>query len=60
MNLSQRRAETVGGALVSHGVAPQRVIATGYGETMPVATNSSERGRQLNRRVEILLKARAT
>ncbi len=60
MNLSQRRAETVGGALVSHGVAPQRVMATGYGETMPVATNSSERGRQLNRRVEILLKARAT
>lgn len=60
MNLSQRRAETVGGALVSHGVAPQRVMATGYGETMPVATNNSERGRQLNRRVEILLKARAT
>ena len=60
MNLSQRRAETVSGALVAHGVAPQRMIATGYGETMPVATNSSERGRQLNRRVEILLKARAT
>jgi len=60
LNLSQRRAETVESALVSHGVAPQRVVASGYGETMPVATNSSERGRQLNRRVEILLKAKAS
>jgi outer membrane protein OmpA-like peptidoglycan-associated protein len=60
MNLSQRRAESVESALVSHGVASQRVVANGYGETMPVATNNSERGRQLNRRVEILLKAKAT
>jgi outer membrane protein OmpA-like peptidoglycan-associated protein len=60
LNLSQRRAETVESTLVSHGVAPQRVVASGYGETMPVATNSSERGRQLNRRVEILLKAKAS
>jgi outer membrane protein OmpA-like peptidoglycan-associated protein len=60
MNLSQRRAEDGGEPLVSHGVAPQRVVASGYGETMPVATNSSERGRQLNRRVEILLKAKAS
>ena len=60
LNLSQRRAESVEDALVSHGVASQRVVANGYGETMPVATNSSERGRQLNRRVEILLKTKAT
>ena len=58
--LSRRRAETVGSVLVASGVAPQRVVATGYGERMPVASNSSERGRQLNRRVEILLKARAS
>jgi len=58
--LSQRRAETGGSALVAHGVAPQRVLATGYGETLPVASNASERGRQLNRRVEILLRAKAS
>jgi outer membrane protein OmpA-like peptidoglycan-associated protein len=34
--------------------------ASGYGETLPVASNSSERGRQLNRRVTLLLKAKAT
>jgi len=58
-DLSERRAESVGGALVARGVAPTRLVATGYGETLPVASNGSERGRRLNRRVAILLKARA-
>ena len=57
-HLSERRAQTVGSALVADGVAPQRVVATGYGEALPVASNASERGRRLNRRVAILLKAR--
>jgi outer membrane protein OmpA-like peptidoglycan-associated protein len=57
--LSERRAETVGGALVARGVSPRRLATEGYGETMPVASNRSERGRSANRRVEILLKARA-
>jgi outer membrane protein OmpA-like peptidoglycan-associated protein len=56
--LSERRAETVGGALVARGVEPRRLATEGYGETMPVASNSSERGRSANRRVEILLKTR--
>jgi outer membrane protein OmpA-like peptidoglycan-associated protein len=59
-DLSERRAETVGGALVARGVAPQRLVATGYGESLPVASNGSERGRRLNRRVAILLKAKAS
>jgi len=57
-DLSERRAESVGGALVARGVAPTRLVATGYGETLPVASNGSERGRRLNRRVAILLKAK--
>jgi outer membrane protein OmpA-like peptidoglycan-associated protein len=55
--LSQRRAEAVGGVLVSRGVAPPRLVATGYGETQPVATNASARGRHVNRRVEIVVRA---
>jgi outer membrane protein OmpA-like peptidoglycan-associated protein len=58
--LSEQRAQTVSGALVARGVAPNRLVATGYGATLPVASNSSDRGRRLNRRVAILLKARAT
>jgi len=56
--LSERRAEAVGGAVVSRGVAAPRVVAAGHGETEPVATNASARGRNLNRRVEIEVRAR--
>jgi outer membrane protein OmpA-like peptidoglycan-associated protein len=59
-DLSERRARSVSAALVDYGVAPMRLAASGYGETLPVASNSSERGRQLNRRVTLLLKAKAT
>jgi len=38
--------------LVSKGVAKTRLVAKGYGETIPVAENDTEEGRQLNRRVE--------
>jgi len=58
-DLSQRRATTVADAIIRHGVSSSRVVATGYGETMPVASNTSDRGRSLNRRVAILLKAKA-
>ena len=58
-DLSERRADSVADALVANGVAPQRLVATGYGETYPVASNASDRGRRLNRRVAILLKTRA-
>lgn len=56
--LSERRAGTVRNFLVGRGVAPARVTALGYGETSPRASNDTPRGRQLNRRVDVLLRAR--
>lgn len=53
MDLSIRRANAVRALLVQRGVAESRIDAVGYGETMPVATNDTEAGRQRNRRVEI-------
>jgi OOP family OmpA-OmpF porin len=52
MTLSQDRASSVANYLITHGVDPMRVTATGYGETLPVDTNKSEKGRTRNRRVE--------
>lgn len=53
--LSEDRADAVRTALVGLGVAPERVVTRGYGEQFPVASNSTAAGRQLNRRVEIVL-----
>jgi len=53
MDLSKRRANAVKNLLAQRGVAESRVEVVGYGETMPVATNDTEAGRQKNRRVEI-------
>ena len=53
--LSERRANAVRTALVDAGIARQRIDTRGYGEEYPVAGNGSESGRQLNRRVEIVL-----
>jgi outer membrane protein OmpA-like peptidoglycan-associated protein len=53
--LSSRRAEAVRNALVSMGVAGERLSAKGLGEAFPVAGNEQAAGRQLNRRVEIVL-----
>ena len=53
LTLSQRRAEAVRQLLIQRGVSPSRIIATGYGETMPRAGNNTASGRQMNRRVEI-------
>jgi chemotaxis protein MotB len=54
--LSMARATSVLHYLVDKkGLAPQRVAATGYGEYRPVATNDTEEGRRLNRRVEIVI-----
>ena len=53
MDLSNRRAMAVKNLLVQRGIADSRIEAVGYGETLPVATNDTEAGRQRNRRVEI-------
>jgi outer membrane protein OmpA-like peptidoglycan-associated protein len=53
MNLSKRRANTVKTLLVQRGVADSRIEVVGFGATMPVATNNTDIGRQMNRRVEI-------
>ena len=54
-NLSQRRALAVADYLSGQGVDSRRFAVTGFGETRPVADNSSQSGRALNRRVEIQL-----
>lgn len=53
--LSERRATAVGDALLSLGVARDRIRQRGYGESYPVAANDTAQNRQLNRRVEIVL-----
>jgi outer membrane protein OmpA-like peptidoglycan-associated protein len=58
--LSERRASSVENYLVDRGVDPKRLAALGYGETAPVASNDTAGGRQQNRRVDIMLRARAT
>ena len=51
--LSEQRAGGVRDYLVDQGVNNGRVVAVGFGETRPKATNDTPEGRQLNRRVEI-------
>ena len=51
-DLSQRRAQAVVTYLTQHGIVASRLTAAGYGETQPVAPNTSKTGRQLNRRTE--------
>lgn len=55
--LSERRAMNVGSVLISGGVIRQRLIAEGFGEQRPVASNSTDDGRQRNRRVEVYISA---
>ncbi|GAC1432076.1 MAG: hypothetical protein NVSMB7_07940 [Chitinophagaceae bacterium] len=52
MKLSDNRAKSVREYIVSKGIAGNRIGSQGYGETKPVATNETDDGRQLNRRVE--------
>lgn len=55
LGLSQRRAQAVVDDLVAHhGIARSRLVAKGYGLTKPVASNATDAGKALNRRVELL------
>jgi len=52
LKLSRERAEAVKTFLVKfYGISPERLVARGYGETQPVASNETEEGRAMNRRV---------
>jgi OOP family OmpA-OmpF porin len=51
--LSVQRAETVKAYFVERGIAADRIVVVGYGETAPRDTNDTIEGRRLNRRVEI-------
>jgi outer membrane protein OmpA-like peptidoglycan-associated protein len=53
--LSDNRAGAVRTALLGMGVGTERITSRGYGESYPVATNDTAAGRQLNRRVEIVV-----
>ena len=52
-SLSERRAESVANFLANSGVQRARLATKGYGESQPIASNSTEEGRAANRRVEI-------
>jgi chemotaxis protein MotB len=53
--LSQKRADAVMAFLISQGVNPDLVVAKGFGEASPVASNATPKGRAENRRVELSL-----
>jgi outer membrane protein OmpA-like peptidoglycan-associated protein len=55
LDLSQRRANTVKSVLVDRGIASMRIVSRGYGKEFGVASNADSGGRQLNRRVEIVI-----
>lgn len=56
-DLSERRAMNVSSILMQGGVIRQRLVATGFGETRPIASNASDEGRARNRRVEVYISA---
>ena len=55
LQLSEQRAQAVREALISLGVAADRVTALGMGEDFPIASNEDEAGRAQNRRVDVIL-----
>lgn len=57
MTLSKQRAESVSSFLVSKGVRSNRMTTVGYGETQPIADNSTAAGMAQNRRVEVAIYA---
>jgi len=57
MRLSQRRAQSVASYLEHRGILASRLAILGMGETQPIADNSTDSGREQNRRVELFVTA---
>lgn len=55
--ITASRAENIKQFLVDQGIASKRMNASGYGATYPIADNTSDRGRAMNERIEILIRA---
>lgn len=53
LDLSEKRANSVVAYFVSQGIDADRLVAIGYGKGLPIASNDTEEGRALNRRVEM-------
>ena len=53
--LSATRAVNVARFMIEEGVAPERISAAGYADTMPTTSNATAEGRAMNRRIEIVL-----
>ena len=53
MKLGQRRADTVKSYLVERGVSSSKITTKSFGESQPVASNSTAEGRAKNRRAEV-------
>ncbi|MCF6262541.1 MAG: OmpA family protein [Xanthomonadales bacterium] len=56
--LSERRAQSVFNFMIGQDIYPERMYSVGYGESHPIADNSSLEGRNENRRVEILIRGK--
>lgn len=55
LQLSQERVDAVRTWLIANGIDAARLVAKGYGETTPIATNDTEEGRAQNRRVQFVI-----
>ena len=55
LELSQKRADTIHKYLINAGIDSSRIVANGYGERFPIASNTTEEGRALNRRTEFVI-----
>jgi outer membrane protein OmpA-like peptidoglycan-associated protein len=58
LRLSDNRARSVRSYLIANGISADRVLAKGFGETKPIASNDTEAGRASNRRTEVKVIAR--
>jgi outer membrane protein OmpA-like peptidoglycan-associated protein len=59
LTLSQQRGDAVRAYLVSQGVSPDNITATGYGMSNPIADNATSAGRAQNRRVQLVVSGNA-